>query len=96
MIRTALPVLRFRNLAVVQELHGPPAEAASRNGLHRIGGAPVHLNEHHELLPVRSLRIFNADLPHPEQGHADPQHLACTEVAVDPDGFFQKRFELHT
>lgn len=73
---------RCGHLAVIHELQGPVSEAATSDGLHRIGGAPVHLDEDDDVFPVCSFRVDNADLPQAEHGHADPKHRARTEVAV--------------
>ena len=85
-----------RHLSVIHELHGTVAEAAARNGLDRVRGAPVHLNENDDVLPVPAFRVRDPDCREPEHGHPDPEHLAGAEVPMGSHGFGEQLLKFNS
>ena len=85
------------HLAPVAELEGAFAEAAAGDDGDGVGGAAVDLHEGDEALAVfggeAAAGVFYAEALAAEQGHANAEDLAGTEVAVGDLCFVEEVFE---
>src|SRR5215468_577530 len=69
-------------LSVVKVLEGPLSQPAARDGVDRVRGTTVDLDEHQQLLFVGAKRIIDSDCPAPQHRHSHAKHLTGTHMAV--------------